>query len=495
VSGEELERWDEIGRRMFVPFQRDELIAQFSGWQELEELDWDALRERHGSIERLDRLLEAEGDDPRRYKASKQADVLMLFFVFSLPELRRIFDRLGYPMSRAIMAANVRYYMARTSHGSTLSRIVHAWVMARLDRAASWSLFASALASDVDDVQGGTTPEGIHLGAMASTVDLVQRGYTGIEMRDDALWLDPQLPNPVRALRLTVRYRGRYLALHITHHTLTVKYERGAESTVRVGFGGSIHELAPGQERRFELDGEKAYAAVIFDMDGVLTRTATVHERAWSQAFAAILEEGAPPFTTEDYRTFVDGKPRYDGAADFLGSRGLELPWGDLDDPPGTQTVCALGNLKDEFFRELIDEGVDVAPDAVAALRRWRRDGLRCAIVSASRNTRRVLEAAGLQGAADAIVGGELGLSKGDLLREAALLLDVEPDAAVVLEDSTEGIRAARKDGFGLVVGVDRGDRSRALEEAGAHIVLDDVLALRLRGRCRLPAGNPPNQR
>jgi trehalose/maltose hydrolase-like predicted phosphorylase len=253
LGDDELRRFEEIGRRMFVPFLGDGLIAQFSGWEHLEELDWQGLRERHGNIERLDRLLEAEGDDPRRYKATKQADVLMLFFVFSLPELTRIFGRLGYPMSREMMEANVRYYLDRTSHGSTLSRVVQAWVLARLDRAASWSLLSLALGSDIDDTQGGTTAEGIHLGAMASTLDLVQRGYTGIELRDDVLCLDPQLPEPLQGLRLHLRYHGRYLALHITQRALTIAYERGGTSTLRIGFRGETYALSEGEERTFAL--------------------------------------------------------------------------------------------------------------------------------------------------------------------------------------------------------------------------------------------------
>jgi HAD superfamily hydrolase (TIGR01509 family) len=479
VSDEERRRWDEIGRSLFVPFIDAQVIEQFAGWNALEELDWDGLRREHGNIERLDRLLEAEGDDPRRYKAAKQADVLMLFFVFSLPELERIFARLGYPMSREIMEANVRYYLDRTSHGSTLSRIVHAWVLARLDRAASWEQFSAALESDIDDVQGGTTAEGIHLGAMASTVDLVQRGYTGIELHDDALWLDPQLPLPVQALRLTVRYRGSDVALRITHRALTVR----PRAALRLGVRGRVFELEAGEERRFELDDPRRIAAAIFDMDGVLTKTAALHERAWGVAFDRYLSEvgGQPAFSSEDYRAHVDGKPRYEGVADFLHARGLELPWGTPEDAAGTRTVCALGNLKDGEFRELLERGVEVHDDAVAALRRWRAAGLPCAIVTASRNARRVLEAAGLLEDADAIVDGTIGLrTKEELLREAARRIDVQPGEAAVLEDAIAGVRAARKAGFALVVGIDRTDEAHALEDAGAHVVVSDVETLRL---------------
>src|SRR6185437_13521247 len=128
----------------------------------------------------LDLILEAEGDSPNCYKLSKQADVLMLFYLFSADELKALFTRLGYPFDGALIPKTINYYLRRTSHGSTLSGTVHAWVLARSCRRGSWSLFSEALRSDVGDIQGGTTPEGIHLGAMAGTLDLLQRCYTGL---------------------------------------------------------------------------------------------------------------------------------------------------------------------------------------------------------------------------------------------------------------------------------------------------------------------------
>ncbi|MET0834346.1 MAG: glycoside hydrolase family 65 protein, partial [Actinomycetota bacterium] len=194
LAREELERWEEVSRKLRVPFHDGDIISQFQGYGDLEELDWDQLRRRHGDIRRLDRLLEADGDTPNRYKASKQADVLMLFYLLSAEELRGLLERLGYRLEPAAIRRNVNYYLERTSHGSTLSGVVNAWVLARSDRPRSWRYFTEALASDLHDVQGGTTAEGIHLGAMAGTVDLAQRCYTGLETREDVLWLNPCLP-------------------------------------------------------------------------------------------------------------------------------------------------------------------------------------------------------------------------------------------------------------------------------------------------------------
>jgi alpha,alpha-trehalase len=253
IGAGELERWNEISRRMFVPFHGDGIISQFEGWEDLEELDWEGLEERHGDIQRLDRILEAEGDDPNRYQAAKQADVLMLFFLFSAEELREIFARLDYDLDPEAIPRNVGYYLDRTSHGSTLSRVVHSWVLARSDRKGSWALFRDALASDVDDVQGGTTPEGIHMGAMGGTVDLVQRCYTGIEMRNDVLWLNPSLPDGVDRLSFSVRYRGHWLELHITHRELRVRFRKGRPTTAHVGLGDVIREMEQGQEVSFPL--------------------------------------------------------------------------------------------------------------------------------------------------------------------------------------------------------------------------------------------------
>ena len=233
--------------------------------------------------------------------------------------------------------------------------------------------------------------------------------------------------------------------------------------------------------------------AALFDVDGVLTRTARLHERAWKAMFDDYLRRlDQPPFTGADYRVHVDGKPRYQGVADFLGSRGIELERGDPGDDPDRETACGLGNRKNRLFLRLLDEGgVEVFDDSIAALARWRRGGVRVAAISASRNSRRVLEAADLARRFDVIIDGQIasrrGLeSKREILSEAARRLDVPPASAVVIEDAIAGIRAGLEAGFGLVVGVARDGDGRDLREAGAHQVVDDVY--RARFLRRLPA-------
>lgn len=249
----ELARWEDVSRKMRVVFHDGGIISQFEGYEHLLEFDWARYREKYGDIQRLDRILEAENDTPNRYKLSKQADVLMLFYLLSADELRQLFQRLGYDLEADQIRKNIHYYLQRTSHGSTLSRVVHSWVLARSDRPQSWQLFTEALESDVADIQGGTTPEGIHLGAMAGTVDLVQRGYTGLEMREGALWFNPSLPGDLMRLAVRLRYRQHWLRVEATCEQLTISIENDAPGALAIGFREHVYQLAPGETRVFDL--------------------------------------------------------------------------------------------------------------------------------------------------------------------------------------------------------------------------------------------------
>lgn len=252
VTDHEYEQWLAISHKMRLIFHDDGIISQFEGYDALEEFDWHGYQQQYGNIQRLDRILEAEGDSPNRYKCSKQADVLMLFYLFSSDELRGLFERLGYPFTYDTIPKNVEYYMARTSHGSTLSNVVHAWVLIRGDRERSWQLFAEALESDIADVQGGTTAEGIHLGAMAGTVDVVQRGYTGIEMHDDILYLNPRLPQELSKLDLSLRYRDHTLSLNITQQEMVVLAAPSAAAPISISVNNHLYELCAGEVKRFD---------------------------------------------------------------------------------------------------------------------------------------------------------------------------------------------------------------------------------------------------
>jgi len=169
LTEEETDGWREVVRGMKIPVLPNGLIEQFEGYGDLEELDWDAYRAKYGSIGRLDRILKAEGDSPDRYKLSKQADLCMLFYVFDREELAALLEPMGYELTEAKLHETIEYYRQRTSHGSTLSHLVFAAILEDLDREASWKHFVEALHSDVDDIQGGTTLEGIHTAGMAGT--------------------------------------------------------------------------------------------------------------------------------------------------------------------------------------------------------------------------------------------------------------------------------------------------------------------------------------
>ena len=170
----------------------------------------------------------------------------MLFYLFSAEELAELFARLGYPHKEGALQRNVAYYDCRSSHGSTLSRVVHAWVLARSDRPRAMRYFAEALQSDVNDIQRGTTAEGIHLGAMAGTVDLVQRVSTGIEATGDVLRLNPRLPEEIDRLDLRIRYRGHSLDLRLTREALTVRERERGLVPIHLACKGEVCEFAGG---------------------------------------------------------------------------------------------------------------------------------------------------------------------------------------------------------------------------------------------------------
>lgn len=227
VTANDINLWKKLTSKMFIPFNKDGIIMQFEGFDKLKELDWHKYRKEHGEVMRLDRILEKEDDSPNNYRANKQADVIMLFYLFSSDRLADIFKQLGYTFRPRQIPENIAYYQKITSHGSTLSKVVYSWVLARSDRKRSWHNFRKALLSDMEDVQGGTTPEGIHLGAMAGTVDIIQRCYTGLEIRNEVLWLNPRLPEEVEEMKLQIRYRSHWIKLHINHKKLTVEFDQG----------------------------------------------------------------------------------------------------------------------------------------------------------------------------------------------------------------------------------------------------------------------------
>ena len=228
-----------------------------------------------------------------------------------------------------------------------------------------------------------------------------------------------------------------------------------------------------------------SYDAALFDLDGVLTPTATVHMQAWSEMFNDFLagQDGQDPYTERDYYAYVDGKPRYDGVRSFLESRGIELPEGDPSDSPEQESVCGLGNRKNEAFNAVLErDGVEAYPGSVRLLDALEAKGVRLAVVSSSQNAPAVLAAAGIADRFPVVVDGKVAKVDGlpgkpapDTFLAAAERLGVTRERSVVLEDAESGVEAGRSGNFGLVVGVDRGAGAETLRERGADIVVTDL--------------------
>jgi len=244
---------------------------------------------------------------------------------------------------------------------------------------------------------------------------------------------------------------------------------------------------------------KRRFDAVLFDLDGVVTKTAKVHAASWKRLFDEYLknratEEGRAwePFDKgSDYNNYVDGKPRYEGVESFLESRGIDLPYGSSDDPPDAETVCGLGNRKNQIFNEHLEtHGVESYEIAVEFLRLLRESGFHTAVVSSSKNCRAVLKAAGIEDLFDARVDGvvseQLGLNgkpEPGVFLEAARRLGVPPGRAVVLEDAISGVQAGKHGNFGSVVGVDRIGHAEALKENGADVVVSILSELTVEGK------------
>jgi beta-phosphoglucomutase family hydrolase len=230
-----------------------------------------------------------------------------------------------------------------------------------------------------------------------------------------------------------------------------------------------------------------AVDAVLFDLDGVITPTAEVHMHAWAEMFRPFLAaRGGAPYTDEDYFSYVDGRPRYDGVATLLRSRGIELPWGEPSDSPAAETVCGLGNRKNEMFGTVLArDGVTPYPGSVRLIDVLEHRSVPMAVVSSSANAPEVLRAAGLLERFAAVVDGAVarehalpGKPRPDTYQYAADLLGVPHERAVVVEDAVSGVQAGAAGGFALVVGVDRGAGAETLRANGADVVVRDLAEL-----------------
>ena len=253
VSPGELEEWERIALRLTVVFNDDGTLSQFDGYQDLDPIDLDAYRRRYDWIGRLDLILNAEHDTSNRYQVSKQPDALMLLYLLSAEELRELLAEMGYDLPPDAVVRTVERYSATSTYGSTLSNVVHSWLEARRDRARSWAFLGQTLRSDLDDIQRGTTREGVHIAAMAGSVDLVTRCYAGLEMRGDRLWFHPLLPAEISSIGFHLVYRDHALSVSVSQDQLRITSAEGQAAPIRVVVDGIESELATGQERRFAL--------------------------------------------------------------------------------------------------------------------------------------------------------------------------------------------------------------------------------------------------
>lgn len=250
---DEIPRWKHISRRLRVPFHADGVPSQFEGYENLPEFDWDGYRARYGDLGRLDLILAAEGDSTNNYRLSKQADVLMLLYLFSAEELRDLLHGMGYRLPPEAIVRTVDFYGSRSTHGSTLSNVVHSWVEARRDRERSWTFLTQALESDLADIQGGTTREGIHLGAMAGSIDMVIRCYTGLEIRNDILRIHPVLPDQLADVAFSINYRDQPIRIELNKTRLRLALRAGGANPIDVIIEGHPATLSPGQTRDFPI--------------------------------------------------------------------------------------------------------------------------------------------------------------------------------------------------------------------------------------------------
>ncbi len=251
IDEHEVARWTQLSRRLAVTIHSDGVLSQFDGYDDLAELDWGAYRDRYGNIGRLDLILESENDTTNRYKAAKQPDVVMLVYLLGQDGIRNQLAQLGYPFSDDDLLRTVAYYLDRTSDGSTLSQVVNASVLAKIDESRSWSLFREALMADLDDTQGGTTREGIHLGAMAGTVDLVARSFAGLQLGVKELSFTPRLPQHLTSIRFHIMYRGHRIDVAVSREKLRLQLHPSLASPITVRTGATTVLLGGGESHEF----------------------------------------------------------------------------------------------------------------------------------------------------------------------------------------------------------------------------------------------------
>jgi beta-phosphoglucomutase family hydrolase len=253
----ELDRWRHIVRRMAVVITDDGIISQFDGWMSLQDLDWEDYRRKYDNIHRLDRILKAEGDSPNRYKVSKQADALQIFYMLAPGQVSNILRLMGYETGDPAEFArkNYEHFVERTSHGSTLSYVVHSAILKYLERHKhdQWKWFIEALRSDICDTQGGTTPEGIHCGVMGGTIDIIVKSFAGINLFKDHINVSPDLPRCWHGLSFRIQHRGNVFEFTVGWEELTVSRLSPERTPMCIRYEGDDYEVRAGERVSIEL--------------------------------------------------------------------------------------------------------------------------------------------------------------------------------------------------------------------------------------------------
>ena len=257
LNEKELERWKDITERIHIPISGDGILEQFDGYFELKELDWEGYRDRYEDIGRMDRILRAEGKSPDEYKVAKQADALMAFYNLSVDEVVKILNGAGHTVEGDFLRRNFDYYLRRTSHGSTLSRLVHSYLANLIgDKELSWRLYMEALKSDYVDIQGGTTKEGVHIGVMAGTAYLALRAYAGLNLDGEQVSINPCPPAAWREVHFNIGFRGDRYYFEVMPAHLRVKVESGRKGAVDIIVRDQKVAITPGEWEMIKLRGE-----------------------------------------------------------------------------------------------------------------------------------------------------------------------------------------------------------------------------------------------
>ena len=254
IGADEIARWDDISRRMYVPFHDDGIISQFEGYERLAEFDWERYRTRYGNIQRLDLILEAENDSANRYKLSKQADVLMLFYLFSAEELRELFERLGYPLKPETIPRNVAYYDRRSSHGSTLVAGGACLGAGAFRPPARAALLRGSAAERRERYPAGHHARRACISAPWRAPSIwCSASRPASKSTGDVLRLNPRLPEGLERLDMRIRYRGHSLDLRLTRDSLTVRGRERGPASINLAYQEQVFEFIGGSTRVFEL--------------------------------------------------------------------------------------------------------------------------------------------------------------------------------------------------------------------------------------------------